>query len=1192
MSDDGRSNPFERELTDAIPTGMGVFDLVNGQVIVRYLNEGYYQMAHELRSEHGYLEKHVLEALHPDDRKPFLKEGYDSIKENRPFFLRIRVLSKDMGYLWVSARASHVTLPDQSERFYAIFDDIDSMVKERQELLQTNQLYENAVQEGNLTLWEYDLKTNKVTLAKDPGTQYNASPYALPNVFAPEALIPIIEDTCVSDYLDLFKKVRQGEASASTEIWLKPTETLARRCDRISLVTAFNGDGDPIGAKGIGQNITEAVIKSTVVNRLTEKNYDYIGILHVSDGTLRLVASKTGPVDIMAKEQTLDQVRDLASAKLHSVQGVDDFLEETSVSKVVSQLKHSDHYDYVLHCVADGNEKAKRMNYVWMDETHRSILVTQEDVTESYLQQRKELEKQAKVRQQKQQIAGLEKTINSLPAGIAVVKKAENSLKIVMVNRSLCQLLKAQEKTLLSMPFDQLVKVGIYPDDYDTVMTGLARLFSDANATSYVYRTKEEGQDRYHWIRAEGRAFIEMDGSKTGYVIFTDASGEKQLEEEFARKIQGLSFNSANVLNIVHLNLTQNQCLEEQTLPQYASRVKGLTTADEYFTQCLRHLLGDEDRQRCQDILNRQSLLALFEVGKSEVSCDFRILDPQSHEARWVKAYLNTARNPMTGDTETSVSCVDSQDALLAEQIFGLITKAEFDYIAIVRLEGETMEMIYEKPTVGFPFTHQRVKYSQRADYVSKTFLDVEEQKYYSAMTNLQTVVGELYKKDSFTFSYRRTLADGSLSCIEAHYHWLNKEAGEILLLTTDVTATYLRQQKTVQQLQDALIEAEKASTAKSEFVSRISHDIRTPISIIKSMTDFATQDKNDPVKLSDDLKKIEVSNTFLLSLINDVLDVSKIDAGKIKLSPEPYSYQEFLSNVRNMLEPLCDQKHLKFTVKEDVNTKTILVDKTRLNQIVLNLLTNSVKYTPAGGSIFFASGTRPLNGRQVMGYLEIKDTGIGMSPDFQKVMFDPFTQEHDNPLRDRTATGTGLGLSIVKKLVDLMGGTITVKSALGKGSDFVVSFPLDKVDQNLAVSHTTPLDQVLSAKPLKGNILLVEDNEINVEIAKRFLAVLGLSVVTAENGKAALTTFEESKPHTYQAILMDIQMPIMNGYEATQAIRQLKREDATTIPIIAMTADAFSTAIEHAKQVGMNDYITKPIDVAKLRETLAHYLP
>jgi CheY-like chemotaxis protein len=172
------------------------------------------------------------------------------------------------------------------------------------------------------------------------------------------------------------------------------------------------------------------------------------------------------------------------------------------------------------------------------------------------------------------------------------------------------------------------------------------------------------------------------------------------------------------------------------------------------------------------------------------------------------------------------------------------------------------------------------------------------------------------------------------------------------------------------------------------------------------------------------------------------------------------------------------------------------------------------------------------------------------------------------------------------------MGGTITVKSALGKGSDFVVSFPLDKVDQNLAVSHTTPLDQVLSAKPLKGNILLVEDNEINVEIAKRFLAVLGLSVVTAENGKAALTTFEESKPHTYQAILMDIQMPIMNGYEATQAIRQLKREDATTIPIIAMTADAFSTAIEHAKQVGMNDYITKPIDVAKLRETLAHYLP
>jgi signal transduction histidine kinase/ABC-type amino acid transport substrate-binding protein/ActR/RegA family two-component response regulator len=387
--------------------------------------------------------------------------------------------------------------------------------------------------------------------------------------------------------------------------------------------------------------------------------------------------------------------------------------------------------------------------------------------------------------------------------------------------------------------------------------------------------------------------------------------------------------------------------------------------------------------------------------------------------------------------------------------------------------------------------------------------------------------------------------------------------------------------------LRKAVDDAEKANRAKTEFISRISHDIRTPIGIIRNMTNFAMEDAENPEKLRDDLKKIDSADTFLLSLINDVLDISKIDSGMIELRPEPYLYDDYISNIRNMFQPFCEQKGLTLHIEEKGANACILIDHTRLNQITLNLISNAVKYTPAGGTITFCAGSLEREDGRLDCRIEVTDTGIGMSEEFQSRMFQPFTQEYDNPQHIGGNTGTGLGLSIVKRIVDLLGGTITVKSELGKGTAVTVCFTAPKAAVYGAAPAPVLQEEKQPGPVLQGHVLLAEDNEINAEIAARLLESIGITLDIAENGRRALELFRESAPGCYKAILMDLQMPLMDGFEATERIRALDRPDARKIPIIAMTADAFSAAMERCRQAGMDDYITKPVDPEQLKAVL-----
>jgi len=383
-------------------------------------------------------------------------------------------------------------------------------------------------------------------------------------------------------------------------------------------------------------------------------------------------------------------------------------------------------------------------------------------------------------------------------------------------------------------------------------------------------------------------------------------------------------------------------------------------------------------------------------------------------------------------------------------------------------------------------------------------------------------------------------------------------------------------------------IQAERSNKAKSTFLSNMSHDIRTPMNAIIGYTNLIKKEPGLPPKTKEYLDKIEASNTHLLALINDILDMSHIESGKMELDPQKVNIVKALDEVRDLFATQMETKGLKFAVNvEHVMNKIVMCDTPRLNRVLLNLISNAFKFTPVGGSVTVT--LKQVGGNEEKGFYElrVKDTGMGMTPEFAKKVFAAYE-------RDRSVSniqGTGLGMAITKSIVELMGGTIEVETEFGKGTEFIVRVDFPVVDEAVEEDKQEISTAAQEIDFSKIKLLLVEDNEVNREIASLILTEFGFGLDTAENGKIAYEKVAASKPGDYDCVLMDIQMPIMNGYEATKKIRELKNKQLAQIPIIAMTANAFTEDIQAAKEAGMNSHIAKPLDIQKMIETLTEVL-
>ena len=378
---------------------------------------------------------------------------------------------------------------------------------------------------------------------------------------------------------------------------------------------------------------------------------------------------------------------------------------------------------------------------------------------------------------------------------------------------------------------------------------------------------------------------------------------------------------------------------------------------------------------------------------------------------------------------------------------------------------------------------------------------------------------------------------------------------------------------------------AEQASEAKTQFLSTMSHDIRTPLNAVIGMTQLAQDHMEDSAYVQDCLSKISISGSHLLTLINDILELSRVESGKTMLSPAPFSVEELADGLESITRSQTDGRGQHFKVLlHDISSPYLVGDKLRLSQIYLNLLSNAVKYTQSGGSIRLEMWESPADEQRVSLIGQITDNGMGMSPEFQATMYESFSRAADGRI-DKTQ-GTGLGLSIVKHMIDLMNGTILCESELGKGTTFTVRIPLTVADH---AEQAAPSANSVGESALSGmRVLVAEDNDLNWEIISAMLEEHDIRCDRAENGRLCVEKLEAAPENTYALVLMDVQMPELNGRDAAREIRRSARQDLREIPIAAMTADAFAEDMQACMDAGMDAHLSKPVEIEKVLSTFA----
>lgn len=523
------------------------------------------------------------------------------------------------------------------------------------------------------------------------------------------------------------------------------------------------------------------------------------------------------------------------------------------------------------------------------------------------------------------------------------------------------------------------------------------------------------------------------------------------------------------------------------------------------------------------------------------------------------------------------------EDALEKEKISNEILSALGKiYYAIFRinLEKDVYEEISSDEEVHH-LTGKRGCASEELMEICRIFVVPDYQDRIMKFFDIHTLADRLKEEDTIAAEY--LAKDGNWHT--ARFIVKRRRQGKVthvLYVTQLISDTKRREQNWIAIAE----EANRANEAKSEFISQIAHDIRTPMNAIFGFLEIAESNITDQKKIQYCLKKIHVAGNFMKELVNDVLDISRMENGKMKLNPEKIDLAEMVSEFPAALEHAKMDKNLSFTSSiHDIIHSHIIADPLRMKQIYSNILSNAIKYTPDGGNIRFEVYEEEIPEKgKVKVVVVISDTGIGMSEEYMEKMYAKFTRETDT--RINKVSGYGLGLSIVRQLVDLMGGTITVKSKVGKGTTFCIKLELPYTEEsgNIEKADTVQCKDI----PCTGlHLLAAEDNDLNYEVMTELLSMHHITCDRARDGIVCVEKFKASEPHTYDGIFMDMQMPNMDGVEATRNIRKLSRPDAATIPIIAMTANAFPEDIQKCMNAGMNEYVAKPVDMQKLLKIL-----
>lgn len=512
-------------------------------------------------------------------------------------------------------------------------------------------------------------------------------------------------------------------------------------------------------------------------------------------------------------------------------------------------------------------------------------------------------------------------------------------------------------------------------------------------------------------------------------------------------------------------------------------------------------------------------------------------------------------------------------------------------YYAIYLIDTDSWECTFIKPSPDVCQAMEGERSYDRLLVVLSGLMEGEAAGQFSKDFSMEHIRQLLDQKvGSYGGDFQRRFPDGRLEWVNIQLLTTGKEleSSQVIFAFQNITQQKQRELEEIRLLEHSLLAAQAGSEAKSSFLSNMSHDMRTPLNAIIGFSQLAQAHAEDPERVRETMEKIRFSSRHLLQLIDDILDMAKIEQGRLDFREEPFDLVELCAQTAEIFQEQAGQQKKRLTYTCTARPCMLEGDPVRVSQVLNNLLSNAVKFTRPGGEIGLELRQLPAGSGEFNSYqIVVRDTGIGMSQEFLKKIYLPF--EREERFHAGRVSGTGLGMPIVKSIIQTMNGTIDVDSQVGRGTVFTITLPLRRCQENTAEQDTAPKDAQVS---LEGShILLAEDNELNMEIARELLAMHGAQVVEAYDGRQAVERFAQSPPGYFMAVLMDMQMPVMDGCQAARAIRSMEREDAKTVPIIAVTANAFADDVSKVLEAGMDCHIPKPIDVQRIREAVGAVL-
>ena len=750
---------------------------------------------------------------------------------------------------------------------------------------------------------------------------------------------------------------------------------------------------------------------------------------------------------------------------------------------------------------------------------------------------------------------------------------------------SLCGMTPAKMREL----YEHDAMAGVHPEDRLRLVKEMQEYAQTHNECGeFIYRlVRADGS--YFWVRNYISSVKRDDGHYSNFCSVRDITAEVQekraLRQQFRRMFN--SFDSClgkDELLVCRCNATKNLLLDaDNDRHRDLSAIVG-HVYDDFIDFISQFIIDEDERKEFLQISSAASLQQDFKRGERELSAVYFVSSPIEQCGRYGQFKISLLQDPDSKDVMGILFLTDVTEKTIKKKIIDKMLALGTDRVVDLDLIHDRYKLLYaennHKKLIGREFS-----FKKHIDKVAQEHVLPADREIWLKLLDKDYILEQLQKRGRYSFNYRvRKNADSDVVKVKKlTLAPVDLRLGRICVVRMDVTDSVAEEVRSKQAIEQALAAAEQANRAKSEFLSNMSHDIRTPMNAVLGMTEIALDNMDSRAAVEGCLKKISISGKHLLDLINNVLDMSRIEAGRMSVNRELVSLSRLAEDIVATMQMQAGAKKQSLTVHmEQLDCTAVYSDSLRLRQVLLNILGNAVKYTPEGGAVDFTIKESPS--AKGSGYVHlafvVQDNGIGMTDEYVHHIFESFSRE--DSLRVQKIEGSGLGMAISKYIIDAMGGRISIKSEPNVGTEFTVLLDVERAEQEQAESQEADAAQPQHAL----RVLLAEDNALNREIAVALLSKQGVTVETAENGQLCVEKFSAAPNGYYDAVLMDVRMPVMNGYEATRAIRALARADAA-LPIIAMTADAFAEDVERCLAAGMNAHLSKPMDIHKLMALL-----